>query len=62
MLAWIGSQSKGLILLEEDSSGPMLTGIAAGDLLREQLCLGRFRGGEYCLPRKVLFPRLFPLL
>ena len=34
------------------------TGGSAGELLRERLCLGRFRGGEYCLPRNALFPLL----
>ena len=50
------------MLLEEDSSGQRLTGLGAGELLGEQLCLGRFRGGEYCLPWKELLPRLLPLL
>ncbi len=35
-----------------------LTGRSAGELLRERLCLGRFRGGENCLPRKASFPLL----
>ena len=50
------------MLLEEDSSGQSLTGLGAGELLGEQLCLGRLRGGEYCLPWKELVPRLLPLL
>ena len=36
----------------------VLTRRCAGELLRERLCLGRFRGGEYCLPRNALFPLL----
>ena len=51
-----------MTLLETDSSGQSLTGLAAGELLGEQLCLGRLRGGEYCLPRKELLPLLLPLL
>ena len=39
-------------------SHAVLTRRCAGELLRERLCLGRFRGGEYCLPRKALFPLL----
>lgn len=35
------------------------TGSRAGELLRERLCLGRLRGGEYCLLRKALFPLLW---
>ena len=39
-------------------SHTVLTRRSAGELLRERLCLGRFRGGEYCLPRNALFPLL----
>lgn len=40
------------------TSNRVLTRRSAGELLRERLCLGRFRGGEYCLPRNALFPLL----
>ena len=45
--------------LTEKTAHPVLTRRVAGEALRERLCLGRLRGGEYCLlPRNALFPLL----